>query len=292
MLRFFKGDPNTHFILFRNGKVVKEGLGLNLWYRPMVATIAAVPTGSADTPFIFKEVSKDFQEVAIQGTLTYRIKSPTKLAKMLDFTIKPATGQYETEDPDKVVHRIVTAVQDLTRTQLATLSLKEALRAAKEIAEVVTKEVSLQPDLETLGIVVDSLHIVSIKATPEMQKALEADYREQLQREADQAIYARRVAAVEEERKIKERELSTEVELEIRRQELVDTQARNTLATAEAEAKAQEMKLNPYATMPPQALVGLALKEWAGGGGTVNNLSIAPDILAGLVGWLNNTDHH
>ncbi len=37
------------------------------------------------------------------------------------------------------------------------------------------------------------------------------------------------------------------------------TQARNTLAIAEAEAKAEEMKLNPYTTMPPQALVGLQL---------------------------------
>lgn len=290
MMRFFKGDPNAYILLFRNGRIVREGAGLNFWYMPMVSTIASVPTVSTDAPFIFTETTSDFQEVAVQGTLTYNITQPAALARLLDFSINPGNGHYLAEDPEKVVNRVVTTVQALTRTHIATFSLREALRAARPIATGVMKDIGEETDLERLGIEVDSIHITSMKARPEMQKALEAEYREQLQREADQAIYARRAAAVEEERTIKARELGTEIELENRRQQLVDTQVRNSLATAEAEAKAEEMKLGPYAKIAPQALIGLALKAWAEGGGNIGNLSISPDILAGLVGWLNRAD--
>lgn len=121
-----------------------------------------------------------------------------------------------------------------------------------------------------------------------MRKALEADYREGLQRRADQAIYARRAAAVAEERKIKQSELDTEVELEERRRELVEMQAANRLRLAEADARADELKLDPYARMPAQALLGLALKEWAANAGNIANLSITPDHLNQLVAWVGS----
>ena len=97
---------------------------------------------------------------------------------------------------------------------------------------------------------------------------------------ADQAIYDRRKAAVDEERKIRQSEMNTEVELENRRKDLVDMQARNNLALAEAEAEADRLKLSPYGDLPPQALVGLALKEWAANAGTIDSLSITPDLLS------------
>jgi len=291
MFSFYKGEPNIHTILFRDGEFVKEGAGLNFWYMPSFSTIVAVPAASTDAPFIFTEATKDYQELAVQGTLTYRIINPAAIAKLLDFSVEPRSGLYLSEDPEKVINRVVTAIQGITRAKIAGLSLRDAFRSTKNVTEFVLENIAEDADLANLGVQVDSLHITSMRATPEIQKALEADYREQLQREADQAIYARRAAAVEEERTIKERELGTEVELENQRKELVDTQARNQLAKAEAEAKADEMKLNPYANMPPQALIGIALKDWAQYGGSVGNLSISPDILSGLVGWLNSANN-
>ena len=147
-------------------------------------------------------------------------------------------------------------------------------------------KVNEESGLKTLGVVVEGLHFTAITATPEMRKALEAEYREALQQKADQAIYARRAKAVEEERRIKQGEMATEVELENRKKELVDTQARNRLALAEAEAKAEELKLSPYGRLEPQVLIGLALKDWASAGGQIGNLTITPDMLGQLVGWV------
>jgi len=72
-------------------------------------------------------------------------------------------------------------------------------------------------------------------------KALEAQYRETLLRQADEAIYARRAAAVEEERKIKENEQNTEITLEQQRQQLITLQGDNARQEAEYQGQALEV---------------------------------------------------
>lgn len=285
LINYFKGEPNVHVIRYRNGKIVEHGDGANFWYMPINTSIAAVPTASQEAQFLFTETTANYQEISIQGTLSYRITAPVEVAGRLNFTIDPKSSRYFSEDPDKLLQRVVNAVQAFTRSKVNELSLEQALIRVRSLASEVFTELVAEPSLAALGVAVESLHFTAVKATPEMQKALEADYRESLQQRADQAIYARRAAAVAEERRIRESELNTEVELENRRQELVDTQARNNLRLAEAEAKAEELKLNPYGSMPPQALLALALKEWAGNAGTIESLSITPDLLTKVAEW-------
>jgi len=290
MIKFFKGEPNQFAIRYRNGKVKQAGQGINFWYLPFNTNIALVPTGNQDANFIFTEATANFQEVTIQGTLTFRFTDPNAVARRLDYTIEERKGDYiyTTEDPEKLVQRVVNAVQTHTRATLNDLTLEDALTAAPELEQTVLQAVAKEEELVDLGVTVINQHIIAIKPTPEMQKALEADYRECLQKRADQAIYDRRAAAVEEERNIQEREINTEIQIENRRKELVDTQARNNLTLAEADAQAAEMQLNPFASMPPQALVGLALKEWAANTGQIGNLNITPDLLGQVVGWMNS----
>ncbi len=285
-MRYFKGEPNVHILRYRRGDVVKDGPGLAFWYWPHNTAIAAVPIVSQDASFIFNEATNDYQAVAIQGSLTYRITTPLEAAKVLDFTINPATGGYRSKDLEKLSQRLIHTVQAYTRAHVVASPLADALTKVKDLAGDVLVKLNGEPALKMLGVVVDGLHFTAVTPTPEVRKALEADHREALQQKADQAIFARRAAAVEEERRIKQRELDTEVDLEERRKDLVDTQARNRLALAEAEAKAEELKLSPYGELEPQVLVGLALKEWAAGGGSIGNLTITPDMLGQLVGWV------
>ncbi len=286
MFKYFKGEPNTYTICFRNGKVRQHGAGINFWYSPLTTTISAIPVASQETHFVFKETTADFQEVAIQGALTYRLDEPLEVASRLDYTVEPSRKRYTSEDPGKLVERVVNVVQGHTRGLVSRLPLEKALTAVGSVANEVLAQVSAAQDLSSLGVVIEGLHFVSIKATPEMQKALEADFREGLNKRADQAIYDRRKAAVEEERKIRESEMNTDVELENRKKALVDTQARNELKLAEAHAKAEELKLSPYGDLPPQALVGLALKEWAANSGSIDNLTITPDLLSKVVAYV------
>lgn len=286
LIRYFKGAPNVHAIQYRAGEIVQHGPGLSFFYNPMLTTIAAVPITTQDAPFVFHETTADFQEVAIQGQLTYRLAHPLSAVKVLDFTINHRTGRYSSQDPEKLEQRILNATQGATRIGVNRLSLRDALTRVKDLASSVLDAVRGEPALAEVGIVVESLYFTAVTPTPEIKKALEADYREALQGKADQAIYARRAAAVEEERKIRESELNTEVNLEERRKDLVSLQASNTLTLAEAEAKSTGMKLEPYNAIAPQALVGLALKEWAANTGKIGTLHLTPDLLSTLVSWV------
>lgn len=289
LINYYKGEPNSYVLGHRNGKLIRHGAGINFFFMPGTTSIAVVPVSSQDSAFIFNETTADYQEVSIQGMLTYRVTQPVELAKKLDFTISPKTGRYTSEDPDHLVERLVNSVQAHIRNEINGLGLEDALTCIKDLAEKVAHNVRRSPEIEALHVVLEGLHFSSIRATPEMQKALEADYRESLNRRADQAIYLRRKSAVDEERKIRESEMNTDVELENRRKDLVDMQARNSLALAEAEAKAEELKLEPYGELPPQALVGLALKEWAANAGRIDSLSITPDLLGKVVSFVTQS---
>jgi hypothetical protein len=89
--------------------------------------------------------------------------------------------------------------------------------------------------IASLGIEILGLSILAIKPTPETSRALEAGAREQILREADEAIYARRNAAVEQERAIKENELNTEIAVENKKRQIKETQM-------EAEKSVQQKK--------------------------------------------------
>lgn len=291
LFSYYKGEPNNYVIRYKNGQIENNGKGLDFWYMPFNTSIAIINVVSQDAPFIFNESTVNFQEVAIQGQITYRLEKPLEAAQYLDFSIEPKNGQYKSNDPNKLSQRVINAVQSHTRKGLNEIPLEKALTSVKEIASQVLVDVQNETSLKKLGVVVESLYFTSITPTPEMQKALEAEYRESLQQNADKAIYERRAASVEEERKIRQREMETDIELENRRKDLVEMQAENSLKLAEAEAKADEMKLNPYGNLAPQALVGLALKEFAGNAGKIGSLNITPDMLGQVIGWIGGQNN-
>jgi hypothetical protein len=93
--------------------------------------------------------------------------------------------------------------------------------------------VAAAPAVAMLGVEMLGLSIVSIQPTPEMARALEAEAREALQRLADEAIYARRNAAVEQERRIRKSELNTQIAVEEKQRQIRETQMAAEIAVEE-----------------------------------------------------------
>jgi hypothetical protein len=110
------------------------------------------------------------------------------------------------------------------RAELQALPMKAALNAGDALVQRIRALLQQTPTLEALGIEVLSLSILAIKPKPETAKALEAEAREALLRRADEAIYSRRNAAVEQERAIKENELSTEIAVENKKRQIKEAQ--------------------------------------------------------------------
>lgn len=283
LIAYFKGDPTEYVMLYSGGKLRRSGVALTFYYLVPNTSIVSIPTGTIDSQFILNETSGNFQAVTVQGQLTYRISDPQAIAAILNYTIDPRTRGYKSNDPDKVAQRIVNEVQAQVRSELQHLSLEEALRQSDGIASNVLAKVKNTEVLASIGVDVLALYITAIKPTPEMAKALEAEYREGLLVKADQAIYNRRAIAVEQERRIKENELSTAVTLEEKRRELVDLQGRNNLQQADYEAQATARRYEPFKDLDPRILTALSLKEMAENASKIGNLNITPDILANLL---------
>lgn len=282
-INYFKGEPGEYIYLFKNGKIVREGRGISFFFINLSATVVVVPVKTIDAGFIFNEVTKNFQNVTVQGQITYRIAAAEKIWPILDFSVDPKTRAYVSEDPAKLLQRIIDAAQAATRAEIRRNALEEAIKNSEAIAGAVFDAMKKHPALEAMGVECLRVHFSSILPTPEMSKALEAEYRELLQRKADEAIYSRRAAAVEQERKIRENELGSEVALEKGKRELVELAGANSLREAEFRSKALEMELAPYRTVDPKILLSQGLRSLGENASKIGNLTITPDLLSAIL---------
>jgi hypothetical protein len=234
-LRFIKTEPTQYMIQYKDGQPIREGAGLSFWYFAPSSSLVVVPTASVNEPFIFPEVTVDFQEVTIQGQITYRIAEPRKTAALLNFTLG-RNGAYVSEDPEKLSQRLIDQVQVVMRAEVHALSLKDVLASGEALVGRVVRQLAAHPTIEALGLEILGLSLLAVRPKPETAKALEAQAREAILRQADEAIYARRNAAVEQERTIKENELATEIAVENKKRQVREAQM-------EAERVVQERKL-------------------------------------------------
>jgi regulator of protease activity HflC (stomatin/prohibitin superfamily) len=313
-IRYLKAPPTTYILFYKKGRLRRAGAGLSFLYFAPTSTVVAVPFGSADVPFVFNEVSADFQAVTVQGQLTYRIAEPERLAALLDFSQRP-DGRPASDDPEVLKQRLVHITQLLAQSLIGRLGLREALAGSERLTTEILTGLQSSEALTQLGIEVLALSILSVRPTPEMARALEAEAREALLRNADLAVYARRNSAVEQERLIKESELSTEVAVaekqrEIRhaqlageiaaeeqREGLIERRSANDRKEADSRAYALESTLRPLKEMDwrtlvsvgaggndPNLNIALAFRELAANATKIGELNVSPELLASLAG--------
>jgi len=314
MLAYLKAAPTTYVLHYQRGRLRREGPGLAFAYFRPTATLVTVPLASQGVPFAFTETTADFQTVTLQGQLTYRVADPRRLAALLDFSIRP-NGTYRSDDPEKVPERLVETLQTLARTAVQRRELREVLTGAETILAEVLPAARQAQSVTMLGIEILELAILSIAPTPEIGRALEAEAREALQRGADEAIYARRNAAVEQERQIKESELNTEIAVqekqrqiretqinadiavEERRAGLIERRSENERRDADARAYALQVTLAPLQQVDwrtlvavtaggadPKLMIALAFRELAENAAKIGELNVTPDLLKSLIG--------
>ena len=144
---FIKLPPTTFAIQYKNGKIVREGLGLSFFYFAPFTTILNVPMGSAESQFIFEEVTADFQSLTVQGQVTYQVKEPQVLARNLDFALKNNGLDYRSSDPQKLPQRIIAAVQVLTKGEIQRRKLQEAIQAADAVGAAIREKLMLADEI-------------------------------------------------------------------------------------------------------------------------------------------------
>lgn len=258
--RFSKFQPTDYVLQYRSGKLVREGTGQAFFYFSPTSALVRIPVASVDIPFIFREVTADFQEVTVQGQLTYRVADPRKLAQLMDFSLTADGKGYASEDPRNLPQRLINAAQVFTRATLQNMPLRQVLASSDTLVQALRQGMGNAQGIASLGVEILGLSILAIKPTPETARALEAEAREKILRESDEAIYARRNAAVEQERAIKENELNTEIAVENKKRQIKEAQmdAEKSVQQKKREIKEAEMATRIALEEKNQKLVELA----------------------------------
>ena len=216
-IKYRKFQPAEYVMKVRNGKVLREGMGLSFFYNTRNTAILSIPTTAIDTAFAFDDImTQDFQSCFVQGTITYKFSNCPHAAKMLDFSFAENKNENAAKRKalmEELGRRLVNGVKTVLVRSLAAMDIRAALKSADELVANLAAELGSSGILSQYGIEIIDVSVLTVSAKPETRKALEAAAREQILKEQDDAIYMRRNSAIEQERIVKENELNTEIKV-------------------------------------------------------------------------------
>jgi len=201
-------------MVIRNGKTIKQGLGLTVLYNDMNTNVMVAPATAFDGVFAFDElVTADYQTVCVQGAVTYMITDFAKAVKMADFAYTKGFEAKKQAAMNLFCKRINNVIKAIVIRETGKKDVRGIIKLADEMAALIAQGLRNDETVENLGVKILAVNILGIVAKPETRKALEAAAREQILKEQDDAIYKRRNAAIEQERLIRENELNTEIKV-------------------------------------------------------------------------------
>ncbi len=319
-VRHLRGAPTGWIQHMRRGRVVHAGTGLSFWFMPLSAVLSEVPVDDRQIPMLFHARTSDFQDVAVQASVTFRIEDPALAATRFDFSISSVHGRWRSTPLEGVMAMLTEAAQQQALGLIAGMTLSDAVTSGlPAVTQHILTGLATDPRLSATGVDIVDVHVAAIRPDPDVERALQTPTREQVQQEADRATYERRAVAVERERAIGENELQTQIELARREEQLVVQRGANSRREAEekaaaghiqteaeaereqrlgesravsirvrgeAEGAAEAARVAAYRDVPEGILLSFVLRELAGSLPKVGNLVITPDLIAPLLARL------
>ncbi len=249
-LRHLRSEPSRHVIHYASGTERKSGPGLAFWFRPLSAAIAELPIDDRELPFLFHGRSKDFQDVTVQGIVTWRVADPDLLARRVDFSISLSTGRWREQPLEHLSEILSSAAQQHAWSVIAGHDVRGLVESGVELVrERVRKGLFESRALADMGLEVIEVSVSAIQPTPDLEQALQTPTLESIQQQADEAVFKRRALAVDKERAIAENELSNRIELAARTSELIAQEGDNQKRQAHEESAARAIRAEAEARL-------------------------------------------
>lgn len=316
-VRHLRADASSHVLHYKGERLVRSGRGLAFWFMPLSSSIAEVPVDDREVSLIVHGRSADYQDVAVQGVVTYRVVDPRVLASRVDFTIDLATGAHTKQPLEKIALLLAQLSHQHAWTYVATTPVRTILAEGHaRIREAIEAALRDDAGIHDLGVEIVNVRVSSVRPSAELEKALEAPARERIQEASDEAAFARRALAVEKERAIQENALETQIELAKREELLIGQRGANARreATEKAEAERiaveaaaarariegeaeaegirrvegarveiEQARIAAYEKLPSAVMMGMAAQELATKLHTIDHLTIGADALGPML---------
>lgn len=246
-IKYKKFEPTEYVIKVKKGEIVQKGLGLSFFYNTLTTSMIVVPATAFDAPFAFDGImTSDFQDVSVQGDISYTISDYEKAARMVDFSYKNTKKENQTvlaEAKQKMAKRMINLAKVYATKFMSTRDVRTAMISGDALAEALRESLKQDMTMREFGLELISVSILGILAKPDTQKALEAATREEILRQQDDAIYKRRNAAIEQERIVTENELNTEISIAEKEKEKKEKEMETKRLVLEKQAELDAKKL-------------------------------------------------
>ena len=246
-IRYKKFEPTEYVIKVKRGEVVQKGLGLSFFYNTLTTSMIVVPATAFDAPFAFDGImTSDFQDVSVQGDISYTISDYERASRMVDFSYKNTKKENQTELAEakqKMAKRMINLAKVYATKFMSTRDVRTAMISGDALAEAMRENLKQDMTMREFGLELISVSILGILAKPDTQKALEAATREEILRQQDDAIYKRRNAAIEQERIVTENELNTEISIADKEKEKKEKEMETKRLVLEKQAELDARKL-------------------------------------------------
>lgn len=241
-VRHLRADASAHVLHFKGEKLVRSGRGLAFWFFPMSSSIAEVPVDDREVSLVVHGRSADYQDVTVQGVVTYRVVDPRVAASRVDFTIDLATGAHRKQPLQNIGQLLAQLSHQHAWKYIATTNVRSILAEGyTRIRQAVEAALIDDTGIHDLGVEIVNVRVSAVRPTAEVERALEAPEREKIQEAADEAAFARRALAVEKERAIQENALVNQIELAKREEQLIAQRGQNARREAEEKALAEKI---------------------------------------------------
>jgi regulator of protease activity HflC (stomatin/prohibitin superfamily) len=248
VFRHLRADASSFVLHYRGTRLLRSGRGMAFWFRPLTDSVAEVPADDRELALVIHGRSADFQEVSVQGVLTYRVMDPAKLASRVDFTVDSGTGAFLRQPLEKISQALAQLAQQHAGDYLLHTPIRQILiEGQSHVRTLVEEGLASESQVTAMGLGVVSVRIHTVKPSPDLEKALEAPARERIKQEADEAAFDRRAQAVDKERAIQDNELQNKIELAKREENLITQQGTNAKRTAQEKAESDRIGLEAAA---------------------------------------------
>ncbi|MBF0344788.1 MAG: membrane protease subunit, stomatin/prohibitin [Nitrospirae bacterium] len=250
-VRHINSDAMTYVIHYKKGQIIREGQGLSFFYYEPNSTIVSVFIGSIDVPFKIHVSTMDYQNVTILGQISYKVEHPLKLVQLMDFSVDHK-GRYKKKDNERVHTKFINEAQTAAMIFVQGVTLKGALQSARMIEEVILEGLISSKMLTMLGVIPLNVSVFSIKPSPEVENVMQTQTNEAIQQDALQAIYDRKYFQVEQERRIKESEINSELLLAEKKKQVKEKKMDDDYIALHHSRRMKEMQLEIDISMEEQ----------------------------------------
>ncbi len=235
--RYRKFTSDVYMIHFRNGKVIKAGIGGKAVTIPLIDEVRVVPVTTQSTFLEAKEkvLSREFQEISVTAFVFWRVIDPEVAFSRTSWN----------KSSDAYIENIIkNAAESIIRTTCANMALEKIIRDRQAIIEAVTKELySLTKDW---GMLVESCEIRDIEI---IDPSLKANVSAIMKIEQEKLARLKN-AEMEEITKIRDLEVSRKVGVEQQEVglEVESKEKDKEIAVQELERKRTEVEALTYQT--------------------------------------------